>query len=135
MTYNLYIKGETETISLISKDTPEFIKEVDFKISLNDKSANGHSEHLHHTVIIKGTLSKDTKDQTKEILEWSKKKDEKNVYKNISIEVFEDKTKIRDYYMKDMFCVSYQEFFSEDGGTFVLEMKQKNGRIDTINVD
>lgn len=146
MKYKVSITGENEA-EKISINDGETITKVDFKIYQSDKSASDRSETLFNTVTIQGILTDKSQEQTLKILEWSKKTDKANVYKTLYIEVFNQQEKIRDYYLKDMFCTSYQEIFNEyqdetgDGekannsiGMFILEMKQRKGSIDTIKV-
>ena len=72
------------------------------------------------------------------------KTDKANVYKTVSIQVYNQQELLRDYYLKEMYCTSYEEIFNEyiasDGeegdsiGSFVLVMKQRKGSIETIVV-
>lgn len=140
MRYEICIESETGKISI--KDET-IIKKIDFKIFQNDKSANDRSDQLFHTLIVQGTLTDTSQKESKEILEWSKKTDKANVYKTVSIKVYNQEELLRDYYLKDMFCTSYQEVFNEldestdsdSIGMFILEMKQRKGSINTINVE
>lgn len=140
MNYELCIESETGKINI--KDET-IIKKIDFKIFQNDKSANDRSDQLFNTLTVQGILTDKSQNETKEILEWSKKTDKANVYKTVSIKVYNQKELLRDYYLKDMFCTGYQEVFNElddqvdsdSIGMFVLEMKQRKGSINTINVE
>lgn len=143
MNYEICIESETGKISIKDKT---IIKKIDFKIFLGDKSAHDRSGHLLNTLIVQGVLTDKSQKETKEILEWSKKTDKANVYKTVSIKVYNQEELLRDYYLKDMFCAGYQEVFNEpdesDGqsggksmGMFILEMKQREGSINTINVE
>lgn len=142
MTYELSIEGEAGTINLNGGGTGNSaIKKVDFQIAQDNLDTSEKSTSLFNTLVIEGEITDKTQSQTKELLEWSLKTDKTNVYKTVSLVVRKDADVIRDYYLKDMFCTSYQEFFDEDinrdssNGKFVLKMRQKKGSIDTIVVD
>ena len=140
MGYELSIKGESGTIR-IADDTGQLIKRVKFDIYQKNKLANDRSEQLFNSVRIEGLLNETTTDSAKDILEWSKKTEREEIYRTVSIQIKKGGKLIRDYYLKDMFCVSYEEIFDEyEGGktlegTFILEMKQRNGSINTIVVE
>ena len=140
MGYELSIKGESGTIR-IADDTGQLIKRVKFDIYQKDKLANDRSEQLFNSVRIEGLLNETTTDSAKDILEWSKKTEREEIYRTVSIQIKKGGKLIRDYYLKDMFCVRYEEIFDEyEGGktlegTFILEMKQRNGSINTIVVE
>mgnify|MGYP001088875997 CR=1 FL=1 len=142
MTYELSIEGEAGTINLNENGTGNSaIKKVDFQIAQDNLETNEKATSLFNTLVIEGEITDKTQSQTKELLEWSLKTDKTNVYKTVSLVVRKDADVIRDYYLKDMFCTSYQEFFDEDtsksnsNGKFVLKMRQRKGSIDTIVVD
>lgn len=142
MEYRLCIEGESGKINITD---PNVIKKVDIKIFQSDKSSNDRSDQLFNELAVYGILNDKSQKETKEIFEWSKKTDKANVYKTVSIQVYNQKELLRDYYLKDMYCTSYQEVFNEyakgEGkdadsiGSFVLEMKQRKGAIDTIVVE
>ena len=143
MGYELSIKGESGTIRIVD-DTGHLIKRVKFDIYQKDKLANDRSEQLFNSVRIEGLLNEKTTDSARDILEWSKKTEREEIYRTVSIQIKSGGKLIRDYYLKDMFCVSYEEIFDEYdkedkgeemGGTFILEMKQRNGSINTIVVE
>lgn len=137
MKYTLCIEGENGQIDITDPDVIQFI---DVKIFQSDKSANDRSDQLFCDITIHGLLTDKSQKETKEIFEWSTKTDKVNVYKNVSIQVKNQDELLRDYYLKEMYCVSYEETFSEakDGsqsiGSFKLEMKQRRGAIETINI-
>ena len=142
MNYKLCIEGENGKIDITD---PNVIKKIDIKIFQSDKSANDRSDQLFSELTINGVLTDKSQKETQEIFEWSKKTDKANVYKTVSIQVYNQQELLRDYYLKEMYCVSYEEIFNEyasqDGqdadsiGSFVLEMKQRKGAIDTIVVE
>ena len=144
MEYKLIIEGEGGKIEIDDKDHT-VIRKIDFQISQQDKSASERSDILFNDLVIEGVLTDASQKQTKDILDWSLKTDKKSVYKTVSIIVNDAKEKLRDYYLKNMFCVSYREVFDEDQGSggaekssigrFVLVMKQRKGAIDTIKVE
>ena len=88
-------------------------------------------------------LNDKSQSETKALFEWSMKTDKVSVYKTVSVQVYNQNELIRDYYLKDMYCTSYEEVFEESTsssssnsiGSFVLEMKQRKGSINTIIVD
>lgn len=141
MKYKLCIEGDSGKINITD---PDVIKRIDIKISQSDKSANDRSDQLFGDLVIQGLLNDKSQQETKEIFEWSMKTDKANVYKTVSIQVYNQEELLRDYYLKDMYCTSYEEIFDEyqDGsgkagdsiGSFVLEMKQRKGSIGTIVV-
>ena len=144
MKYQLSIEGSGGTIN-IDKDSG-VIKKIDIKISQSDKSANDRSDQLFADLVIHGLLTDKSQEQTKDMFNWSMKTDKASVYTVVSIKVFNQEELLRDYYLKDMYCTSYQESFDEyvsesDGrssdsiGSFVLEMKQRKGSIETIKVE
>lgn len=141
MKYKLCIEGDSGKINITD---PDVIKRIDIKISQNDKSANDRSDQLFGDLVIQGLLNDKSQQETKEIFEWSMKTDKASVYKTVSIQVYNQDELLRDYYLKDMYCTSYEEKFdeysSESGGSgdsigsFILEMKQRKGSIGTIVV-
>lgn len=141
MKYKLCIEGDNEKINITD---PDVIKRINIKISQSDKSANDRSDQLFGDLIVQGLLNDKSQEETKEIFEWSMKTDKASVYKTVSIQVYNQEELLRDYYLKDMYCTSYEENFdeysSESGesgdsiGSFVLEMKQRKGSIGTIVV-
>ncbi len=142
MDYKLCIEGESGKIDITD---PNVIKKIDIRIFQSDKSANDRSDQLFCELTIYGVLNDKSQKETQGIFDWSKKTDKANVYKTVSIQVLNQQELLRDYYLKEMYCVSYQEIFNEyvaaDGqgadsiGSFVLEMKQRKGAIDTIVVE
>lgn len=146
MRYSLCIEGANGKID-ITKNS-EVIKKINIKVFQNDKSANDRSEQLFGELTICGLLNEKSQNATKEIFEWSKKTDKASVYKTVSIQVYNQQELLRDYYLKDMYCTSYEEIFDEytnqssdnevakdSIGSFVLKMKQRNGSIETIVVE
>ncbi len=143
MKYAICIEGENGSIN-INDET--IIKKIDFSIFQNDKSATERSETLYNTLTVKGVLNEKSQNETKEILDWSMKTTRSEAYKTVSIQVYSGGDLIRDYYLKNMYCTNYTEIFDEyqtddesEGedsvGTFILEMKQRKGSIDTIVVE
>ncbi len=141
MKYRLCIEGDSGKINITN---PDVIKKINIKISQSDKSANDRSDQLFGDLVIQGLLNDKSQQETKEIFEWSMKTDKANVYKTVSIQVYNQDELLRDYFLKDMYCTSYEEIFDEyrDGsgsgadsiGSFILEMKQRKGSIETIVV-
>ena len=142
MNYKLCIEGENGKIDITD---PNVIKKIDIKVFQSDKSANDRSDQLFSELTIYGVLTDKSQKETQEIFEWSKKTDKANVYKTVSIQVYNQQELLRDYYLKEMYCVSYEEIFNEYAsqggqdadsiGSFVLQMKQRKGAIDTIVVE
>lgn len=143
MRYELCIEGDSGKINITD---PDVIRKIDIKISQNDKFANDRSDQLFGDLFIKGLLNDKSQQETKEIFEWSMKTDKASVYRTVSIRVYNQEELLRDYYLKNMYCTSYQEVFddsnSEQGaqsdsiGSFILEMRQRKGLIkDNIVVD
>ena len=142
MNYKLCIEGENGKIDITD---PNVIKKIDIKVFQSDKSANDRSDQLFSELTIYGVLTDKSQKETQEIFEWSKKTDKANVYKTVSIQVYNQQELLRDYYLKEMYCISYEESFNEYAsqggkdadsiGSFVLEMKQRKGAIDTIVVE
>lgn len=141
MRYTLCIEGDSGKINITD---PDIIKKISIKISQSDKSANDRSDQLFGDLVIQGVLTDKSQQETKELFEWSMKTDKPNVYKTVSIQVYNQNELLRDYYLKEMYCTSYEEIFNEyansDGeegdsiGSFVLVMKQRKGAIGTIVV-
>ena len=141
MKYKLCIESDSGKIDITN---PEIIKKVSIKISQNDKFANDRSDQLFGDLVIQGLLNDKSQNETKEIFEWSMKTDKSSVYKTVSVQVFNQQELLRDYYLKDMYCVSYEEIFdeyhgesgemSDSIGSFILVMKQRKGSIETIKV-
>ena len=141
MKYKLCIEGDNGKINITD---PDVIKEINIKISQSDKSANDRSDQLFGDLVISGVLTDKSQKETKEIFDWAMKTDKSNVYKTVSIQVYNQEELLRDYYLKDMYCSSYEEAFNEynasEGksndsiGSFVLAMKQRKGSIGTIVV-
>ena len=131
MRYKLCIEGDSGKINITD---PDVIKKINIRIS----------QQLFGDLGIQGLLNDKSQQETKEIFEWSMKTDKASVYKAVSIQVYNQEELLRDYYLEDMYCTSYEENFDEyqDGsgsgadsiGSFVLKMKQKEGSIGTIVV-
>lgn len=144
MRYELTIEGKPKNIVIKSLGQDDsVIKNVDFLISQKELETNARSENLVHTLVIEGEVKDTTKSATKQLLEWSLQSESAKAYKNVTLIVKKDSDIVlRNYYLKDMYCVSYQEDFREDAsdgsedtyGRFVLKMRQKKGSIETINV-
>ena len=142
MRYKLCIEGDSGKINITD---PDVIKKINIKISQSDKSANDRSDQLFGDLVIQGVLNDKSQQETKELFEWSMKTDKASVYKIVSIQVYNQEELLRDYYLKDMYCTSYEENFDEykEGsgigadsiGSFVLQMKQRKGSIGTIVVE
>lgn len=139
MTYELTIEGGPGTIKFPeAKDSG--INKVDFLISQEILDTTDRSNSLFHTLVIEGEIKDKTKRETKELLDWSLKSAKDHTHRIVTLKIKEGEEVLRDYYLKEMFCVSYQEFFSEDTnqrdsyGTFVLKLRQRKGAIDTIVV-
>ena len=139
MKYILTIQGDSGNIVIRSEDNTGIIKKVDFLISQDELDTSDKSERMFNTVVVRGTIDDKTQSDTKELLEWSMKTAKTEAYKNVSLIIKKDDDVIRDYYMKDMFCTKYLEFFDESSdsskGEFVLEMRQRKGSIKTIVVE
>ena len=139
MKYILTIQGDSGNIVIRSENNKGIIKKVDFLISQDELDTSDKSEKMFNTVVVRGTIDDKTQSETKELLEWSMKTAKTEAYKNVSLIIKKDEDVIRDYYMKDMFCTKYLEFFDESSdsskGEFVLEMRQRKGSIKTIVVE
>lgn len=139
MRYELIIEGKGGTIKLASlSDNDNIISRVDFLIAQEDLEAGSKANNLFNTLVIEGEIQEKTQNETRELLEWSRKMDQDS-YRTVSLKIKQTRDVIRDYYLKEMFCVSYQEhFFEEKGNTygrFVLKLRQRKGAIETIVVD
>ena len=110
MRYKLCIEGDSGKINITD---PDVIKKINIKISQSDKSANDRSDQLFGDLVIQGLLNDKSQQETKEIFEWSMKTDKASVYKTVSIQVYNQEELLRDYYLKDMYCTSYEENFDE----------------------
>lgn len=141
MNYKLFIEGANGKIAITEKN---IINKVDINVFMIEKSVNDHSDQLFNNLTICGRLSSDSKKETLELFEWSKKTDKADAYRTVSLQIYDGNELIRDYYLKEMYCVSYKELFaipesdeSDAGsaGSFILVMKQKKGAIDTIVVE
>lgn len=141
MQYSLNISGgESEAIDIAKGND---ILKVSFTIFQNDKGFNDRSDRLYSAVDIEGKIRSETKQATKDMLDWSKKIKASEVYKNVEIKVYQGEEIIRDYFMKNMYCAAYTECMDEainsEGnstwGKFTLELRQRSDSIDTIKVD
>ena len=108
MQYKLCIEGDSGKINITD---PVVIKKINISISQCDKSANDRSDQLFGDLVIQGVLTNKSQKETKEIFEWSMKTDKSNVYKTVSIQVYNQNELLRDYYLKDMYCTRYEEIF------------------------
>lgn len=140
MVYTLCIESDSGRINITDET---IIKGIDIAVFQEDKSSSDRSDQLYNTLVVEGTLTDKSQKETKEIFDWSMKTDKDSVYKTVEIKVFNQEELLRDYYLKDMYCSSYEEHFNEKAdpaknesiGTFVLRMKQRKGSIKTIKVD
>lgn len=141
MKFKLCIEGSGEGGAKIDITDPDVITAISIKISQNDKSTNDRSDQLFGDLVIKGSINENSAKEIKKIFEWSKKTDKASVYKIVAIQVFSNDTELlRDYYLKDIYCTSYQESFvnndtNDNDGTFELVMRQKKGSLHTIKVE
>lgn len=140
MKYELSLEGESGTINLANiGQNDSVINQVDFILAQEDLETSDKSEQLFHTLVIRGEITDKTQAQTRELLDWSMKTNKANIYKTVSLVIKKDADVIRDYYLKDMFCTSYQEIFDDKNdsskGEFILKMRQRKGSIGTIVVD
>jgi len=141
MRYTLCIEGDSGKINITD---PNVIKKISIKISQSDESSNDRSEQMSGDLVIQGVLNDKSQQETKELFDWSMQTKKANVYKTVSIQVYDGDELIRDYYLKQMYCTSYEEVFDsytptgdqkkESIGSFVLVMKQLKGAIETIVV-
>ena len=144
MRYELILEGSSGTIKLASLgDSDDVITKTDFLVSQVSLETNDKSDSLFNTLVIEGEIKDKTQHETKELLDWSLKTAKAEAYKNVTLIVKKNADVIRDYYLKDMYCVSYQEIFNEEQtsngkdtyGRFILKMRQRKGAIETIKVD
>lgn len=142
MHYELSIEDNSEKKIEISVDG--IITNVKVVLSQNDDNSKSSSERMNANVSILGMIKNESLNQTKEILNWSKTTVTEQMYKSIIIRVYKDKNKkegslIRDFYFQEMYCFSYEEHFESGSndiyGTFCLNLKQVNGKVDTIVVE
>lgn len=147
MKYELKLEGESGIINLanIGKND-SIIKSADFLIEQANMATNDKSDQLFHTLVVKGEITDKSKKATKELLDWSMTTKQSEIYKNVTLKITQTQTElIRDYYIKDMFCVSYREYFDDSEGSdekadsskgsFILKMRQRKGSIETIKVN
>ena len=106
MNYKVCIEGDNGKINITD---PTVIKKISIKISQSDKSANDRSDQLFGDLVIQGVLTDKSQKETNELFEWSMKTDKSNVYKTVSIQVYNQNELLRDYYLKEMYCTSYEE--------------------------
>ena len=118
---------------------PDVIQKVDVVLFQNDILASERSDQIYADVSISGAISDKSLNETKEIFNWSKTTVKSQNYRTISIQVYEaqdDKSVIRDFYFKEMYCFSYEEHFDNNRhGSFCLKLKQRKGEINTIVVE
>lgn len=136
--YELSIEDNSEKTIEISVDG--IITNVKVVLFQNDDNSKNSSGRMNADVSISGIINDESLNQTKEILNWSKTTVAEQTYKSINIRVYKDKHNkelIRDFYFQEMYCFSYEEHFKggDDGSTFCLNLKQKNGKLDTIVVE
>ena len=143
MMYTLKISGDDGDITIKPENKDNLIMGVDFVVNQKDLAANDRSDQLFNSVVIKGKLNEKTQTATKDIANWSLKTDKKTIYKTVEIKISAGEEIIRNYYLKEMFCVRYQEVFDEMNGEnpnkpigqFILELKQRAGNIETIKIE
>lgn len=115
------------------------IQKVDVVLFQNDILASERSDQIYADVSISGAISDKSLNETKEIFNWSKTTVKSQNYRTISIQVYEaqdDKSVIRDFYFKEMYCFSYEEHFDNNqNGSFCLKLKQRKGETNTIVVE
>lgn len=111
------------------------ISKVIFKMNtLNDDSLNRDSA-VRCELIIEGTITQDNKDETLKLTKWSMIGSGEGIYRKVTVIVYTDDSRdevLRQYTVDKMFCIDYDEEFSEDvkqneAGKFILHIAQREG--------
>jgi hypothetical protein len=134
--YDVKIEG-TEQINF-NKDTDNegaSISKVIFKMNtLNDDSLNRDSA-VRCELIVEGKITQDNKNETLKLTKWSMIGSGEGIYRKVTVIVYTDDSRnevLRQYTVDKMFCIDYDESFSEDvkqgeAGRFILHIAQREG--------
>ncbi len=140
--YDLVIESGKEKITLdntLGNESEESIQEVVFKMnSINDNTLN-RDKSVRCEMIIKGMITDANKEETLKLAKWAKENSsDELIYRNVEVSVYKNERGeelLRKYSLAKMFCIDYQEKFSDEGegdrsdtGYFELYIAQKEGR-------
>lgn len=115
----------------------EVIKSIEFSIDTVNDNVKDRSEDVLNRVLVKGTITPEVKEPTKNLLLWSLAKKSEEIYRSAEITVKINQTnRVRKYTMDKVFCLDYKEEFfngSEDC-KFELKFAQRKDNMDGISV-
>lgn len=134
--YDVKIEG-TEEINFNKETDTEgaSISKVVYKMNtLNDDSLNRDSA-VRCELIIEGTITQSNKDETLKLTKWSMIGSGDGIYRKVTMIVYTDESRnevLRQYTVDKMFCIDYDEVFSDDvkqneAGKFILHIAQREG--------
>jgi len=113
------------------------IDSVKFIVDTVNDNVKDRSEDVLNRVIIKGKISPDNKDATRDLLLWSLGKTTEEVYRTVEISIKVNQTsRVRKYSMDRVFCLDYSEQFNngDEDNTFELKFAQRKDNMEGISV-
>lgn len=111
------------------------IKKVTFKISTAEQDVKDRSANLFNSVEVIGSITPETKDETRKLILWAMDKLHSKVYREMSIILRANGEVLRTYAMNKVFCIDYtEEFNSQGAGEFTLVVAQRKDNLEEIQV-
>ena len=113
------------------------IKSIRFKIDTVEEDVKDRSDNVINKVEVKGSITPESKKETRKLALWSLDKMRSKVYRKASLIIREGGEVLRTYEMDKVFCIDYIETFqsgSGNKGEFELIVAQRKDDLDGIQI-
>lgn len=112
------------------------VESVEFIVDTVNDNVKDRSEDVLNRVIIKGKISQNNMEATRDLLLWSLGKTTEEIYRTAEITIrMTETTRVRKYSMDRVFCLDYSEQFDKQKGcAFELKFAQRKDNMDGISV-
>lgn len=112
------------------------IESVEFIVDTVNDNVKDRSEDVLNRVIIKGKISPDNMEATRDLLLWSLGRTAEEIYRTAEITIRITRTsRVRKYSLDRVFCLDYSEQFNTNQDcTFELKFAQRKDNMDGISV-
>ena len=112
------------------------IESVEFIVDKVNDNVKDRSEDVLNRVIIKGKISPDNMEATRDLLLWSLGRTAEEIYRTAEITIRITRTsRVRKYSLDRVFCLDYSEQFNMNQDcTFELKFAQRKDNMDGISV-
>lgn len=142
--YEITITNSEGTIefSTANEDNAVSIESVEFRMNTINDNTRNRADAVRAEFEIKGTVDNNNRDNTLKLLKWSIDKDQKTLYRDVEVIVYNSKNcsgdVLRRYQIANMFVIDYEEFNviekdgkeNEEALNFRLFIAQKEGNKD-----